>query len=237
MKNTILKKTLKYIVLFIVSLPCYAEDYPIQLEKAPINTHDIASIKRGAKNFATYCLSCHALKYLQHDLIAKSAGITAQRMPLQNKQWWFGMSPPDLTLIAKIRSPNWLYTYLHVFYKDPTRITRYNNLLMDNVNMPNPFVGIQGEQELRVNKKQLFEEPNFYIRRMPYYSALLLRTKGSMSPDEFDKMTADLVNFLVYASEPKKIIRERMGIAVLIFLAILFVLLYALKRAYWKNIK
>ncbi len=158
-------------------------------------------------------------------------------MPDKNKNWWFGTSPPDLTLMARIHGADWLYTYLHVFYKDPKRPTQSNNLLVDNVNMPNPFVALQGEQQLIVNKKQLFLETPLFVRKVPYYTVLQMTHQGSMSSDDFDAMTRDLVNFLDYASEPKKYTREMMGIGVLIYIALFFVVVYLLKRKIWKNIK
>lgn len=214
-----------------------AAEQPIKLEKIRINTHDVKSIQRGAKVYATLCLTCHSLDYMEHDPIAKAAGITPDKMPDKNKKWWFGTSPPNLTLMAKVHSPEWLYTYLHVFYKDPGRPIGTNNLLIDNVNMPNPFIGLQGEQELIVNKKELFLEPLPFTRKLPYYTVLQLTRAGSVPPDEFDKMTRDLVNFLVYASEPKKYTRETLGMWVLIYIAIAFILIYLLKRIFWKQIK
>jgi ubiquinol-cytochrome c reductase cytochrome c1 subunit len=225
------------ITLSLMIVPTYAVDDPIALENVKVNVHDLARVQRGARAFATYCLTCHALQYLDHDPIAKSVGITPNKMPDMNKKWWFGASPPDLSLIAEVHSANWLYTYLHSFYKDPARPLGTNNLLVDNVSMPNPFVGIQGEQALVVNKQQLFAPTPIFILKPEYYTVLELVNKGSMTSDEFDRMTADLVNFLVYASEPNRIFRERMGIWVLLFVAILFVLLWLLKKEYWRGVK
>ena len=214
-----------------------ADELPIKLEHPSIDTHDSASIQRGAKIYASYCLLCHSLQYMENDHIAQAAGITANKMPNKDKNWWYGTVPPDLTLEARIRGVDWIYTFLHVFYKDPTRPTGSNNLLFPNVNMPNTLVGLEGEQKLVVNKELLFQEQGLFTRKEDYYTVLELDGKGSISPDEFDKMISDLVNFLVYASEPKKIIRERLGIGVLIFIVILFILCYLLKREYWKKIK
>lgn len=223
------------LVFFCVEL--YAEEIPIKLEKAIINTHDIASIKRGAKTYATYCLVCHAMDFMEHDPIAKAAGIIPSKMPDKDKNWWYGTAPPSLTLETKIRGIDWVYTYLLVFYKDPSRPTGSNNLLIDNVNMPNPFIGLQGEQRLIVNKQQLFEEDPAFTRKIPYYSVLELANNGSMPPDQFDTMLKDLVNFLNYASEPKRYSRETIGFWVLIFLGLFFIIVYLLNREVWKKIK
>ena len=127
---------------------------PIQLENIKINCHDKAAIQRGAKLFAQHCLACHTLKYLQFDPIAKAAGITTATMPIKNQTWSYGMAPPDLTLIAKVRGTRWLYTYLLTFYEDNTRPTHSNNLLMPNTSMPNPFLGLQGTQQLVIKCKR-----------------------------------------------------------------------------------
>jgi ubiquinol-cytochrome c reductase cytochrome c1 subunit len=214
----------------------YADELPIQLYKAKINTHDPASILRGAKIYATYCLVCHSLKYMDNDPFAKKAGITANRMPNASKNWWFGTAPPDLTLITRIHSADWIYTYLHVFYKDPTRPTHSNNLLVDNINMPDPFLGIQGEQALIVDKAKLFASEDYlFIRKAPYYTVLTLERQGTLSPDQFDQLTKDLVNFLVYTGEPKKYTREKMGAGVLLFIFLLGILVFLLKREVWKD--
>lgn len=231
-------KMLLFLAFFLLTTPyAKAEEASIILEQANIDTHDAASIQRGAKTFATYCLVCHSLNYMQHDPFAKRAGITPDKMPDKNKNWWFGSVPPDMTLMARVHGADWLYTYLHVFYKDTSRPTGSNNLLMPNVNMPNPFVGLQGEQHLIVNKHYLFQDTNIFTIKAHYYTALELAQQGSMTPDQFDVMINDLVNFLVYASEPKKYARENIGLGVLVFLGLFIALTWFLKRQYWKNIK
>jgi ubiquinol-cytochrome c reductase cytochrome c1 subunit len=227
-----------FVLGLFFSAHLHAEDFPIKLYKVDLNTHDPASILRGAKAYASYCLVCHSLKYMDRDPFAKAAGITANRMPDASKNWWFGSAPPDLTLIARIHGVNWLYTYLHVFYQDPSRPSGSNNLLADNINMPNPFAGIQGPQQLLVDKTVLFHTAEVpFTRKLPYYTVLNLIRQGALPPDKFDQLTLDLVNFLVYASEPKKYARERLGVWVLIGLGILALLTYLLKQAYWRNRK
>jgi ubiquinol-cytochrome c reductase cytochrome c1 subunit len=47
---------------------------------------------------------------------------------------------------------------------------------------------------------------------------------------------ADVVNYLVYMSEPNRAKRIWIGYAVLLALGGLFVLFYLLKREYWKDV-
>jgi len=207
---------------------------PILLEKAPINIHDKASIKRGAKFFATQCMVCHTIKYMAHNKLAEEVGITLDKMPTKDQDWWLEIVPPDLSLSARARGADWLYTYLHSFYKDPTRPLGSNNLLVNNSNMANPFVGMQGEQVLIVNKKKLM---NHQLGKKPHYYNVLERVKpGSLSQEEFDRTIGDLVNFLVYAGDPEKIERVRLGWWVLGFLIIIIILAYFLKKEFWKDV-
>ena len=211
-----------------------AADLPyegLELSKTPINRADIDSIKRGAKFFATNCMSCHTLRYLRYDKLANEAGITYDKMPLNVKTWPLGVTPPDLSLEAEIRGPDWIYTYLHSFYQDAARPNGVNNLLVPNTAMAGILVPYQGEQIFQ--KKPLQD----ILGRMQWYSMVQLTKQGTMTPEEFDATTADVVNFLAYAAEPYYLDQHRLGKWVLAFLAVLFVLMFLLKREYWRDVK
>lgn len=223
------------LISFPFTLFAADDELPIKLEHAHINIHNKASIQRGAKFFAETCLVCHTLKYVQHDNIAKEAGITLDKMPLKNKQWWLNIVPPDLSLIATEKGADYLYTYFHSFYKDPKRPTGFNNLIQKDVNMTNIFYPYQGEQVL-TEKKQLKVSPLRKMHKPSYYTVLTLIHAGSMTPAEFDRTTTDLVNFLVYVSEPNRAYRESLGWWVLGFLAVLALLAYFLYKEYWKDV-
>lgn len=221
------------ILLFICSLPSFAEEAPegLQLAEAPINRTDIESIKRGAKFFAINCMSCHTLVYLRYDKLAQDAGITYDKMPLNVKTWPFGITPPDLSLEASVRGVNWIYTYLHSFYLDPKRPTGVNNLLVPNTAMPDILAPFQGDQ-VRVETAT----PDLF-GKVQWYSLLKLTKQGSLQPDEFDATVADVVNFLAYAAEPYYETQHKIGWWVLAFLSLLFIMMYFLKREYWKDVK
>lgn len=222
-----MKKIYFFITVFFFNVICFAD---IELQDPVISYRDDASVQRGAKFFATTCMVCHSLKYLTFDPIAKAAGIDYQKMPIQAQEWWADTPPPDLSLIAKARGRAWLYTYLHGFYQDNSRPTGTNNLLLDNSNMPNPFVGMQGVQRLVVNKN-IIKNPHYEI---PWYTALELVKQGTMPPEEFDKTISDVVNFLTYASDPERVTREQIGIGVILFLIIFVIVTWLLKREYWR---
>lgn len=207
---------------------------PIKLEKVQININDKAALLRGARFYAKNCMVCHTMKYLQHNKLAKEAGVTLDKMPLKEKEWYLGIVPPDLTLAARRRSPDWLYTYMLSFYQDPSRPTGYSNLLAKEVNMPNIFLPYQGEQVLTARGKALLADPGF--TKPHYYSVLELVRSGSLSPEQFDQRMTDLVNFFVYASDPGYSDRIRIGIWVALFLLLFFIVAFLLKKVYWKSV-
>lgn len=137
----------------------------------------------------------------------------------------FGVAPPDLSVIARARGQDWLYTYMRSFYVDSKRPGGSNNALFPSVGMPNVLAGLQGEQELHVENHEGHET-----------SKLVLTKPGSMNPAEFDAIIGDLTSFLVYMGDPSILVRPRIGYIVLGFLFILFMLTYALKKEMWKDI-
>ncbi len=229
----------RYILAFLLVLSplatsnIYAEEplEGLQLATAPINRDDMESIKRGAKVFATTCMTCHTLVYLRYDKLAQEAGITIDKMPLNVKTWPNGVTPPDLSLEASVRGVDWIYTYLHSFYKDTARPTGVNNLVFPNAAMPAILAPYQGEQVL-------VEHPVHDISGdIEWYDAVKLVHQGTMTPEQYDAYTADIVNFLAYAAEPYHADQHRIGKWVLGFLLFFSVLAYMLKKEYWKDVK
>lgn len=221
------------VLLIVFSPQIWAEGKfeNLVLAKAPIDQSDMKSIKRGAAFFATNCMSCHTMIYLRYNKVAREVGITYDKMPINVKIWPYGVTPPDLSLEADIRGVDWLYTYLHSFYQDTKRPTGVNNLLVQDTAMPNIVAPYQGDQVL-------VEHPVAdFLHQVEWYDLLKLTKQGTLSPEEFDKTTADLVNFLAYAAEPYHIEQQRIGWWVLGFLVILFVMMYKLKKEYWKDVK
>jgi len=227
------------LILFVfVSSICVAagDGIPVMLENVKIDAHDAASVSRGAKFFAQHCMVCHAMRFLKHNAVAKANGVLYEKMPLKHQEWWFGVAPPDLSLIGRVRSSDWLYTYLHSFYRDSDRQLGSNNLVMHNSSMPNPFGGLQGEQVLSVDIKNAHLLTGKYTLKPRYYTLLRLEKPGSMKPEEFHATIRDVVAFLEYASDPGQLKRVRLGWWVLGFLFIFGVLVYFLMRDYWREI-
>jgi len=230
-------------LLFIPLAALASEE--MKLERAPIDPRDAVSIQRGAQVFVNYCLNCHSAEAMRYNRL-EDLGLTEQQikdnlmfatdkvgdtmavaMRGGDAKTWFGVAPPDLSVIARARGADWLYTYLRSFYRDESRNTGWNNLVFPNVGMPHVLYELQGEQVLtsQAGPKRTADVKN-----------LELETPGKLSPAEYDKRVADLVNYLVFMSEPARETRVRIGYAVLIFLGVLFVPVYLLKKEYWKDV-
>jgi ubiquinol-cytochrome c reductase cytochrome c1 subunit len=229
------------------------------LHHAHVDVNNKASLQTGAKLFMNFCAACHTLKYLRYNRLAQDLELVdyqgqidtklldnliftgakahepiVNAMPKEEASKWFGVEPPDLSLIARIRSADWLYSYLTGFYTDPSRPFGVNNLVYPDVAMPNVLVNMQGEQF------PLFHEEKIRLDGM-YTSktveGVLLLKKGMMYEQEFNSAVNDLVTFLVYVSEPTQTKRIRIGVGVILFLLILLAVVYCLKKNYWKNIR
>ncbi len=219
----------------------------VHLEHANIDPHDKASLQRGAKFFVNYCLSCHSAKYQRYNRMAQDLGLTDQQvkenlmftaekigdtmeiaMSPADANKFFGTTPPDLSLIARARGVDWLYTYLRSFYLDDSRPTGVNNVVFKDVGMPHVMWQLQGWQ------KAVFKEDEH--GGDPIFERFELVKPGSLTPEQFDGVVRDLVNFLDYVGEPYKLERQRLGVKVLLFLFVFFILAYLLKKEYWKDV-
>lgn len=241
-------KRLFAVALLAPSLVLAAE-VNVALDKAPVST-DPAALQHGAKLYVNYCLGCHAASFVRYnklteiglteDQITDNLMFTGERVgdlmrismrPGEAKEW-FGAAPPDLALVARQRSsaagsgPDWLYTYMRSFYRDPERPTGWNNVVFENVGMPHVFWELQGDQVARVVEDA---DGNERVE-------LELVRQGTMSPAEYDEAVGDLVSFLAWMGEPVAERRKTIGVFVLLFLAGFSVLAYFLKKSYWKDL-
>lgn len=223
-------------------LLAFAAGEILHLDKAPDRSRDYAALQNGAKVFINYCLNCHGASFFRYNKLL-DLGLTEQQvkdnllftaekigepmtiaMRAADAKQWFGAAPPDLTVIARARASefgsgaDWLYTYLRGFYRDDSRPTGWNNTVFANVGMPHVLWELQGEQVMGPDHKLVLAKP------------------GLMSPADYDAMVADLVGFMVFMAEPAATFRKELGVVVLIYLAVLFVFAYALKREYWKDV-
>lgn len=239
----------KLISLLALVMPLLAlANEGVQLDKAPINPANQASLQRGAKMFVNYCLNCHSAASMRYNRL-KDIGLTDDQiksnlmfatekvgepmtvaMNKKEAKGWFGATPPDLSVIARARGADWLYTYLRGFYRDEKRPTGWNNVAFDKVGMPHVLYELQGEQRLKT--EETTDEHGNKIES----HRLVLEKPGKLSSAEYDATVADLVNYLVFMGEPAKTTRMKLGLIVLLFLGLMFIPAYYLKKEYWKDV-
>ncbi|QDQ26479.1 cytochrome c1 [Chitinimonas arctica] len=245
----------------------------VALDRAPIDVRNAESLQRGAKLFTNYCLSCHGASVMRYNRL-QDIGLTEQqikdnlmfatdkigepmRVAMQAKDGkvWFGATPPDLSLVARSRGADWLYTYLRSFYRDPSRPTGWNNAVFDKVGMPHVLWQQQGDLALNVvpgrveakgpvvrswetvehvDGKEKIETHQLVLTRPGDLTRL---TDGKANTLDFDSQVADLTNYLVFMGEPAQVTRERVGYGVLLFLIFILVpMTYLLKKEYWRDV-
>ncbi|WP_371324805.1 cytochrome c1 [Dechloromonas sp. ZY10] len=233
------------IALLFAPMLALASGGNVHLDKWPGSVSDKAALQNGAKLFVNYCLNCHGASYMRYKNLLdlglteqqvkdnlmftsdKIGGLMAVAARSDEQKQWFGATPPDLTILARARGEagnagagaDWLYTYLRSFYRDENRPTGWNNVIFENVGMPNPLWEVQGQYKLNHESHKLEQV-----------------VPGKLSPTEYDKAISDLVGFMVWMGEPQQEFRKTLGFFVLAFLGLLFVVAYALKKEYWKDI-
>jgi ubiquinol-cytochrome c reductase cytochrome c1 subunit len=221
------------------------------LDRAPDNADNFASLQRGAQIFVNYCLNCHSANLMRYNRLTdigidpkeiqanllfttdKIGNTMTIAMRPEDAKSWFGASPPDLSVEARARGKDWLYTYLRSFYKDDTRPTGWNNRVYENVSMPHVLWELQGVRTARFDT-ETDPESGEKVKHFAGYNQV---TPGAMSPVDYDSAVADLVSYLSWMSEPAQQARKRLGVWVLLFLGILSFLAWRLNASYWKNIK
>jgi len=209
---------------------------------------DRASLQRGAALYMNYCSGCHSLKYLRYSRMAEDLGLTEDEvmqnlnfsgakfgeqitnsMPADHAAQWFGKAPPDLSLIARVRGGNWLYTYLKSFYLDESRPVGWNNTLFPNASMPNPLWQMQGLQHAE------FGAPDPATKERAVVG-LKVTQPGTLDAAGYDQAVRDITAFLEYAGEPAALKRQSMGVWVVLFLAMFTFLAWLLKKEYWRDV-
>lgn len=216
------------------------------LQPANNDVGNIASLQRGARNFVNYCMGCHSAQYVRYNRLAEDLGVSEDQvienlmfaadkptetmtiaMPPSDAERWFGVAPPDLSLIARSRGTDYVYSFLRSFYTEAGRPTGVNNTVLANTAMPHVLWELQGEQ-------QLIEEEDEAGHKVQRFE---LVKPGALSPEEYDQFVRDTVNFLDYVGEPMQLQRTRLGIWVILFLLVFGLFSYLLKEEIWKDVK
>ena len=218
-----------------------------EMPSAQVNVSNVASLQRGARLYFNYCSGCHSIKYMSYsrlaedlrlkpDEVLKSFAFTGARigdqvvsnMPADGSQAWFGKTPPDLSLEARAKGPDWIYNYLKSFYVDPTTAIGWNNTVFPNAAMPNPLWELQGIQSAHHAAAKEGEEGA--------HVTLEISQKGRENAAQFDETVRDITAFLTYVGEPAALQRTALGVWVLLFLVVFTFLAWMLKHEYWRDV-
>lgn len=238
------------IAALMVPVAAAAAGKEITLDHYDYTIKDKRSLQNGAKLFVNYCLSCHSAQFMRYNRMAEDLGIPEEivrenmifdtrkvadpmtvTMTRQDGEAWFGVAPPDLSLIGKLRDPNWLYTFLRSFYADDATVTGWNNRVVPNVAMPHVLWTQQGiQQPIYTTTVDSGGKETRWI------TGFELSRAGALSTEEFDHAIEDLTNFLYYMAEPYRLDRIRWGIWTMLFLGVLGGLTWLLKIEYWRDV-
>ncbi len=254
-------KTLILAILVTFSGSVLAAGGNVKLDKASINPENEESLQNGFKYFNNYCLSCHSLAYSRYNRVAKDLNIPEAlveeniiftrdekgetskigslmktSMPKLYANQAFGTAPPDLTLSGRVRSADWLYTYLRGFYLDDSRPFGVNNTVFPDVGMPHVLWELQGWLAKAQEHHDAAGHAETGHDTKAAESGMSIVEPGSMTPAEYDHAVRDLVNFMMYVAEPAKQKRKSLGIPVLLFVLLFTVLAYFMKKNYWKDV-
>lgn len=243
-----MRLSLGWLVVAALATGTARAQHEAELEHANNNVANTQSLQRGARYFVNYCLGCHSAQYVRYNRLAEDLQLTEEQL-LENLMFtgerpfdtmsiamsesdaarWFGTAPPDLSLIARSRGVDYLYTFLQSFYVDESSPTGVDNLVLAGTAMPHVLWELQGIQEPIYEPDPAHEGEELLV-------GLELSSPGTLSEEEFDEVVRDIVNFLDYIAEPIQLERQSLGIRVIAFLLVLLLISYMLKREIWKDV-
>jgi ubiquinol-cytochrome c reductase cytochrome c1 subunit len=227
----------------------YAVTEP-HLEKAEIDPSNVNSMQRGARNFMNYCAGCHSAQYVRYKTIGKYLGLSEDQlienlmfnaektfetinvsMRPSDSERWFGKTPPDLTLMARAKGADYVYSFLKGFYADPESPTGVDNIVLPGTSMPHVLWELQGFQAAKFSEHT---EDGVTTRQFDGFEPL---TPGTMDAEDYDAFVRDTTNFLAYIAEPIRADRRKLGVWVLIYLIVFLIIARMLKKQIWKDVK
>lgn len=271
-------------ILLFAPICASAAEAGYRLDRSPHEPTDLVSLQAGARTYVNYCLGCHGVQYMRYnglrDLGLSEAQIRDNLMFTADKigepmkatlgakegKLWFGVPPPDLSVISRVRGADWLYTYLRAFYRDSKTASSWNNAVFPNVAMPHPLWELQGPRTAKIESIAREIDPATKKERGYSKTTVVIDQDGNRTEERidlpaghayhvgsqitlgspvdskanaaaYDATVRDLVNFLVYVGEPAAQNRKAIGIVVLFVLGVLFVFAYLLKKEFWKDVK
>ena len=266
MTNSLIRMAMACLASLWLAGAALAAESGVPLQHSGVSLDDRASLQRGAARYMNSCSGCHSLKYLRYSRMATDLGLSEDEvmnslnftgakfgdhiqvaMPADRAKEWFGNQPPDLSLVARSRGEDWLFTYLKSFYLDESRPLGWNNTVFPNVSMPNPLWELQGLQHASYVAKESHgqDENGNAVMACPQGTieaesrcirSLTVTRPGRRSAQEYDQAVRDITAFLTYAAEPAGLKRPAIGVWVLLFLALFTLLAWLLEREYWRDV-
>lgn len=241
------------LLLALVAAPAFAAGSDALIREAGHDPSNLKSLQRGARNFVNHCAGCHSAKYVRYSRIAEHLGIPetmlrenlmfgqgkvgstiVSAMPEEHALAWFNAVPPDLSLTARSRGADWIFSYLTSFYRDDAALFGVNNLVLKGASMPHVLVELQGMREAVFVPDEHHADGDGPAPEV--FKEFQRISEGSLDDAEYEGFVRDLTNFMDYMGEPMKQERKALGMKVLAFLVLLFILAYLLKQEYWKDV-
>lgn len=232
--------------LNVAAVAQHTGDGALQMDPANTDVGDLASLQRGAKYFVNFCLGCHSAQYVRYNRLGADLELTEEQlvenimftgersfdtmtnaMTDEDAARWFGVAPPDLSLIARSRGTDYLYNFLRGFYEDDAALSGANNLWLENTAMPHVLWELQGV------RRAVFTQTEGGVPTFEHFETV---SPGTLDEAEYDELVRDIVTFLDYIGEPMQLERRALGVRVIGFLLIFLVIAYMLKREIWKDV-
>tara|TARA_R110002049_G_scaffold73329_10_gene189619 strand:+ start:4287 stop:5066 length:780 start_codon:yes stop_codon:yes gene_type:complete len=243
------------IVLTLVAGNAFAAS-EIELEKSGIDPGNVNSLQRGASNFMNYCAGCHSAKYVRYKTIGKYLGLSDEQlidnlmfnaektfetinvsMQPEDAERWFGTAPPDLSLMARARGADYIYTFLKSFYVDPESPTGVDNTVLPGTSMPHVLWSLQGFQNAVYSQHEEKDAEGNVVAVTDHFEGFEPVTAGSLDAEDYDEFVKDTTNFLAYVAEPVRSDRRKLGVWVLMYLIFFLIIARMLKKQIWKDVK
>lgn len=253
-KISLLRSTLA-LAAMMVAADGFAAGGGVDLEPADIDLDNVSSLQRGARNFMNYCSGCHSAQYVRYNTIGRHLELSEEQlidnlmfnaektfetirsaMPAEAAARWYGTAPPDLSLMARARGADYIYNFLKGFYIDPDSPTGVDNVVLAGTSMPHVLWELQGYQ-VAVFEEQTEELADGSMLTTQAFSHFEPVSSGSLDAEDYDEFVRDTVNFLAFISEPIRSDRRKLGVWVLMYLIVFWIIAVMLKKQIWKDVK
>jgi len=251
-----LKKLTRFVAIAgcFLAVQSFAAGGGAEILKADIDPNKIPSLQRGAANFMNYCSGCHSAQYVRFNTIGNYLELSEEQlvdnlmfnadktfetiraaMPAADAERWYGTAPPDLSLMARSKGPDYIYSFLKGFYLQADSPTGVDNIVMPATSMPHVLWEKQGYQRA-IFTEHHEDDGAGNVTTTIHFDGFEQATEGTLNADDYDDFVRDTVNFLAYIAEPIRAERRKIGTWVIMFLLVFLIMTYMLKKQIWKDV-